>query len=64
MLPQIGRHLRRGTEERGEDALVRLQHRVGGVEGVERRRAVVGVNNDLDAVAQIIHLLVAERDVR
>ena len=56
VLAQLGRHLRAGREEVAERALPRLDDRVVGVVDVERDRAVVGVDDGLDAVADVVRI--------
>ena len=49
-----------GTKSVGEDALVGAQDRIVGVVDVEVHRAVVGVDGDLDAVADVVEIVVPE----
>ena len=53
-------HLVRIFEERGKDCAVRLNQWVVGVEDVEINIAVVSVNRDFDAVANVVRGLVAD----
>ena len=51
------------AEQRRKDGAIRGKDGIGGVEYVERDRAVVGVDGHLDAVAHVVDLAVAERVV-
>ena len=60
MLPQAFRHRRRVLEERRENSPVSVDDRVARVEHVERRRPVVGVDDDLHAIADVVDAIAAE----
>jgi len=57
VLCQVGRHRLVG-EEVGEGRLPHLQHRIVGVVDVQRDRAVVGIDDGLHAVADVVERLV------
>ena len=57
---EVGRHRRDRFEQRGEDALVGADDRIRRVVDVEVHRAVVGVDRDLDAVADVVEVVVLE----
>ncbi len=54
MLAQPVRELRPVAEEAGENAAIRGNDRVARVEHVERRGAVVSVDDGLDAVSHVV----------
>ncbi len=63
MLAQPGRHRRAVAKECREDASIRGDDRVVVVEDVEGGRAVVRVDDDLDAVPHVVGRLAAEQVV-
>ena len=55
VLPQIRGHLGERLQQVRKDLRERLHNRVGGLRGVERHRALIRVDHDLDGVADVIH---------
>ena len=53
-LAQAGRHLRHRRQQAGKGAAERRGDRIARVDQVEGRRPVVGVDHDLDAVADVV----------
>src|SRR5580698_8616512 len=53
-------HRSRIFEEAGKDASIRCEDRIFTVEDVERHRAVVSVNNGLDAIPHVVNRVIAE----
>src|ERR1051325_9954554 len=52
--PQIGRHLARVLKKTRKDSAVSVDDRILVIEHVERRGAVVRVDHDFDAVANVV----------
>ena len=60
MRAKVGGHLVEGLEYTGKHALVGAQDRVRRVRRVEGRGPVIGVDDDLDAVADVIEVVAGE----
>ena len=60
---QVSGHVTGRLDGVREGLLPRLQDRVGGVPGVQRHGAVVGVDHGLDAVAHVVHIVLVDVDV-
>ena len=57
---QIRRHLARILKQAGKRRAIRRDQRVLLIEDVEMNAAVIGVDDDLDAIADVIHRVVAQ----
>ena len=63
MAAEPRRHRARVLEHRRKEGLIRRDDRIAAVEDVERRRAVVGVDDHLHAVANVVDALPAQHEM-
>ena len=60
MRAQVGRHFAHVSKQRGKRRSIRGQQRIFQIEYIKVSRAVVGVDDDLNAVAYIIDVVVVD----